>query len=392
MTLRYADSFAKYANNTQLNTYSTTNCTFNSGTGHDGNANFCEVPNFTISVGELRWSTDGGPGAPSIAQGDSIHFAGWLKIPTLHVSGNMPLIRFWNAAGTLSSVVSTDAADGKLQVHSFNNTFLAKESTASIAANTWYHIEARYVPDTSAGIFQVWVDGTQVINFSGNTIAGSYSTITRVTMCGLSSYHSYWDDVVCWDQESGSDFNYDHLDVHYIDVLNPDANGTTNDFTPSTGSNYQNVDDDPGYDTTTYNTASSNGQVDLYSLGDITTDEDAGIRAVKVVVRTGLQTSGSAGATIKARFNDTNDDAWSYSETSTGYVSRRTQFYERNPVTAELFAFSDVNDMELGVSRDSGSQNLRITHAYAEVVRGGAPYTPPTPSGSGGVQMFIPTI
>lgn len=394
MTLRFLDNLKHYSTTTQLSASAIANGTFNSGAGPDGTNGFWESGGGGSSNGLLAMLSDSGPGAFAITQGQAIHLAGKVKCATNGYSGVVNMLYFYNAATSAYATLVMDQADSdKLKVYSFGNTLLAAESSASMTVGTWYRIEVRFIPDEpTGGVWQVWIDGVLVINFSGDSITTTYSTITRVNISGGNTYRFHWDDVIAWD-ESGSDFaEAGEFGDFFIDTLDPSADGYLIQMTPSTGSNYQNVDDPTFHDAgSTYNTATADGQQDFFALNDITVDATKGIRAIKFEARTELASAGSGTGKLFARLNSTDYTLHTFTQASS--TNRRTTaFLEKNPVTGLPFTFSDVNDMQFGIERTSMSSNLRVTQLYALVLRGGAPYTPPSPSGAGGAVMFIPTI
>lgn len=165
--------------------------------------------------------------------------------------------------------------NGALRVRQHGGTTVITGGTSAngvIIINQWHHVEmaAKWNTAANGGKVKVWVDGTLVIDTSGDAVTGTVpSTITTVRFeFGTGSSAGWVDDVVVWD-ETGTDFVHQQIGPHRIEELTPDANDSVQ-FTPSAGSNFQNVDDPTFVDTdTTYNDGNVIGDVDVFTLSDL---------------------------------------------------------------------------------------------------------------------------
>ena len=136
-----------------------------------------------------------------------------------------------------------------------------------------------------------------------------------------------------------------------VAAIHPDGAGDTTQWTPSAGSNYQNVDEGGLLDEdTTYNSTSDDADQDLYTFanlaGAVTTVAglqimveprvDAGSMDVSTVVKTGTTTSVGSPSTI----------------TSTVYVTT-TRLLEEDPDTAAAWIPSGVNGAQFGIKANT---------------------------------------
>lgn len=147
-----------------------------------------------------------------------------------------------------------------------------------IVLDVWHYIECKVVIASSGGSVIVKIDGNTIFNLtSQNTLGQSGYGASWLRFLSPSS-NTFVDDLVMWDT-SGS-VNNDFMGDCKVYQLAPDANGDVNNFTPSTGSNYQNVDETTPNDDTDYNESSTVNDVDRYSYATLT--EPGNIKGVQV--------------------------------------------------------------------------------------------------------------
>jgi hypothetical protein len=117
-------------------------------------------------------------------------------------------------------------------------TLVAQGATPLVPYKT-YRIEIKYIPLTSGGTSTVWVDGAQQVTYSGNTTAGLEAIAAIGFGCGdaADGFNGYLDDIVCDDS--------DYIGSSYICAIIPNAVGTTTQWTPLSGTNFQNVNSVP---------------------------------------------------------------------------------------------------------------------------------------------------
>lgn len=157
---------------------------------------------------------------------------------------------------------------------------IAANTTTVIGDGTWHHIELKLIAANSlTGEIEIHIDG--VLDASVNVfLAGDSSgfagvnvpVFTEIQIAGCSTNTGsatdiFIDDVIVWD-DSGTGFTGALTDMHRLRVVPAKADGTLTDFTPSTGSNYENVDDTTTDDDTTYNETSTVGDEDRYTLSN----------------------------------------------------------------------------------------------------------------------------
>lgn len=149
-------------------------------------------------------------------------------------------------------------------------------SKKRIIDGEWHHVELYMSINNSTGAFKMWIDGDLQCDVSSHDTsdgATNISTFTRVRVssgwASNTAAYCWLDDIIVWD-DSGTEFTGELPNhIHRIDTIYPDGAGASANFTPSTGSNYQNVDEVPANDDTDYNESSTVGHIDSFSFGNM---------------------------------------------------------------------------------------------------------------------------
>lgn len=215
----------------------------------------------------------------TLSSGGGFHAAFWVKFVSIadlktffHMGTNVQ-----NGTNNRLMAYIGTRSTGAIYVNSHGVDFatpLTASPAGTVTTGTWYFIEysAKWNTSGSGGFIKVWINGNIIIDFSGTTNSGTVpSTVTQVGPVIWAGGHTInYDDFIFWD-ESGSDFALTQLSTSYvpeIETLSVDANDSVQ-FTPSTGSNFQNVDDTAFHDSdTTYNSSATTGHVDKFTLTD----------------------------------------------------------------------------------------------------------------------------
>lgn len=241
---------------------------------------------------------------------------------------------------------------GHLQVRrgsnlgTFGGTTLGT-GTKFFANSTYHYIEIKVVFDNSAGAVTVKVDGVTDISLSGidttqtaNNYANTFHIGDRSNAHGVTEY----DDVYLCDA-SGS-LNNDFLGDIRIVGLVPTGAGNYAQWTPSTGSNWQNVDETGPNGDTDYNSDSTPGHRDSFVMGDLPTGA-ASVLAVQYTLVARKDDAGTRQVAPFVRISGTDYDGTTVSVTTTYDTYRELK--ETSPATSAAWTPSEVNGMEYGV-------------------------------------------
>jgi hypothetical protein len=201
--------------------------------------------------------------------------------------------------------------------------------------NNWYYFEIKVVQHATAGTVTMKVNGQTVVdetdlltNYGGDYI--DYIYIREID-------NFYIDDIYVTDGEFLGDVK--------IRGFVPDANGTVNDFTPSSGSNYQCVDEVPSTDDTDYVDGSDPGDIDLYG---ITTGALSTVKAVKVLNQVKKTDAGTREARAICRSNGSNYNGTTVSLLDT-YSNLCQHIWETDPDDSNAWNQTKLEAAEFGL-------------------------------------------
>lgn len=130
-----------------------------------------------------------------------------------------------------------------------------------------------------------------------------------------------------------------------VTYLIPDGAGNQNDFTPTSGSNYQMVDETTADDATTVNTSSTVGHKDLLSLANLPTAANS-VYAIQEVTR--LRKDDAGAKTARQVIRTASTDYESADITPTTSFVTYLNVREQNPNTTAAWSTSDPNNLQGG--------------------------------------------
>lgn len=188
-----------------------------------------------------------------------------FKIQKIFSGGyDRDLVRFLDSADNtcLSLIFNNISHKLEARLGSYNGTLLASGNTVFNSGET-RHIEIAYAPLNSGGILTVRFGGVNELTYTGDTTAG-LENITKIIFGTASSDYGvdmFLDDVVI--------DNTNWIGNTYIQKGQVSGAGTTTQFTPSAGANYQCIDEIP-YSDTDYNSSNTVGHIDTFPITAIT--------------------------------------------------------------------------------------------------------------------------
>lgn len=238
--------------------------------------------------------------------------------------------------------------DREIEVRDSALNILGTTSGANILAHTWRYIEVKVTISGSVGQITIKVGETEVLNTSADkdTLNGSNVYVGAVELNYVHCLDTLIDDFYICDT-SGSK-NNDFLGDIRVDALRPNAAGTYTDFTPSAGSNHENVDEVPGPDDdTTYNDGANVGDQDSYQMPDLPAPAGTTIFGVKTQATVRKTDAGAMKCKLLTRAGTT-DDLGDEIILSDSYTTH-AEIFENNPDDSAAWEDADVNSMEPGV-------------------------------------------
>lgn len=229
-----------------------------------------------------------------------------------------------------------------------NGAFLA-EAKNVLFKDKWNHIQVKVVFGGS-GSFELKVnDVTVILDTAVATSKSGSTSCDMVTLHGLkggdtsSTTHLYDDWYIC---DTTGTSNNDFLGAIKIETLLPNGTGDSSDFTPSTGSNYQNVDEVP-IDTTTYNESlATSGNKDLFQIDNLSAISGS-IKGVQVT-NYAISTEGQV-ITVEGlvKSSITEDNAGTFYIGSDVYQPF-SAVWETDPALGGSWLVSNINALQIG--------------------------------------------
>lgn len=223
---------------------------------------------------------------------------------------------------------------GKLAV--FRGSTQIAESSIALTQNVFTYVEVQVKISTTVGYVKMRFDEVEVCNETGlNTSATGDDSwdeyrigqigATAAAPTGLNIYLHDWSVY----DGSGTEW-YDFMGDIEWDDYRVTANGNYSQFTPSAGTNYQNVDDSTADSDSTYNRSSTVGHKDSFAVTDVDTGD--AIKAVLVRAQCRKE-SGSAG--IKLGFRIGGSDYTGSEQSVSSSHAFKTEIFITNPATSE---------------------------------------------------------
>lgn len=191
------------------------------------------------------------------------------RLYVTNTTGGIPAFRY----GT--TTLAYMGIDNSAHPYAWKSGTLLETATETIVYNQWYLFEIHYKIDDTVGRFEVFMDGVQIIDYTGNTKFSSYTVFDNIQygpdqFLGGSVVIAF-DDLAMNDVNGGVDDSWCGDGV--VIKITPDGNGTHQNWHGSDGDstdNYLLVDEYP-YDSDTtyvYHDGGESGVQDQYTLSD----------------------------------------------------------------------------------------------------------------------------
>jgi hypothetical protein len=252
--------------------------------------------------------------------------------------------------------------DGTLSVIRYDggaNTVLAT-SFRTLADTGWFYVEFYGKIDPTVGVYEARVDGTRWLSATGvNTSSTGDSVANQVRVTNNSVLSdgaaAIVDDFYISDDdaEGGSASIVGFAGPVKIAYQQITADGASSEWTPLSGSNYQNVDDGPASgkdDDASYVATLTDGAVDLYTRGSF---EEIGVTIKAVAVHSWAEKQDALSRRLApTAYVGGVEYPGDYTDLSTSYAMVFHAF-ERNPATGAEWTRAAVNAAQFGVTHVS---------------------------------------
>lgn len=213
-------------------------------------------------------------------------------------------------------------------------------TTHVMTAGVWSYLEFKYTIDNSAGALEIRIDGsgTPDVDLSSIDTQNAGGPLSDAILLHGNNVNHDFDDFYIDDAQF-------HGDV-FITTLVPDGVGADADFTPSAGSNWENVDELPVDEDTTYNESSTAAHQDRHTFTDLPATADTVI-GVQVSTFSKKQAAGPREIRLVAYDGVTEGDGALDHTPGTEWEWDMTMF-EDHPTGAAAWTTSEVDAGEFG--------------------------------------------
>lgn len=230
--------------------------------------------NETLSSSRFMTSVDPWSPLSSLSLGMAVNFnwgnlagAAYAQVHLKNGAAFQMGFRFENT-GAISIVRCTSGTAGTVVATSDDNV---------VPANAWCYMEAEIVISSTVGRVTIWINGTQVANFTDLNIANSGTTVDRfmfhAPQTGSTSSLSL-DDIYVTDTA-------EHAGEYKIETIRPNADSTPLQLTPSTGATHYNLVGATLAQVTNYVEGQAAGLEDLYDLAPLSSTPES-VKAIQI--------------------------------------------------------------------------------------------------------------
>jgi len=259
----------------------------------------------------------------------------------LPVSFPSNIIQFWEGANNGINI----RVDTSGTISAYRGTTLLGTSALGLGSATWYYIELKVLTDNSIGTVEVRVNGAVWLNLTSQDTQPGTNAWHDAVRIGQTNATTRFDDMYVLDGSGSA--NNDFLGNRKVVAIDADGAGDSTNWTPSAGSNYQNIDDGEETDEdTTYNETSSDAIDDLYTYDDLP-GVTASVDGLQITAETRV-TAGSMDLSNMIKTGTTTSAGSPETITSTAYVTT-TRIAEQDPDTAAPWTPSGVNGAQFGI-------------------------------------------
>lgn len=259
------------------------------------------------------------------------------------------LLVFIDAGGALHASVQITAG-GLIRVfRGDTGGTLLGTGTIAIVPNVWTYLEFKVTISDTVGVFVTRVNGVVDINLSNQdtrnagTSASAY--LIQIMQTSGSTITTDIDDMYINDGSGGVDDDF-WGDGRVVEK-SVDGAGNYAQFTPSTGSNWQNVDDATPDSDTTYNESSTLNQID--SMTTAALGVTGTIKGVEVLI-SARKTDAGVGE-IAPHWRIANTDYAGTSKALSVDYTYVSQTYRVSPNTSSAWTVSELDGAELGYKK-----------------------------------------
>lgn len=259
-----------------------------------------------------------------------------------------PILQLRDNTGSVQVALSMHSVDGLLRLWRGDQSTLLATSSVALPTGSWNFFELKTTIHDTTGSMELRVNGITVATYTGDTKqSSSIGTARSIRLSGgvySSSLYGWIDDLYVCDG-TGTTHN-DFLGDCRIDTLYPNGVGGAAQFTPTgSATNWENVDDVPSDEDSSYNASETVGAIDSFVFTDLTTLNST-VFGVQANILARKDDAGSRTLRAIARAGSTNYEGSDLLLGDT-YLDQQ-QIWPINPATAAAWTEEDINATEFG--------------------------------------------
>lgn len=267
------------------------------------------------------------------------------------LSGLTPAILEVHSGGTVQLSLGNNSS-GQFRVSrgtQWGGTQLGISSGTTLTVGAYAYVELLATLHASAGAVEVRINGVAVLTLSGVNTAASGTAWDAVALGDPAASRSCpgdWDDLYVMDGSGAAPWNTFLGDCR-VDVCRPTGAGATTGWTPSTGANWQCVDDAAPNDDTDYAEATAAGAVDTF----VTEDAPAGGSIIGIQHTLSLRKTDAGTCTVAAVVRHSGADYVSADLAPGTTYAYGLVVQQTNPGTGVAWTAAGFNACEFGYKR-----------------------------------------
>lgn len=261
-------------------------------------------------------------------------------------------LEFGNAAANFDLHFSVQiTTTGNLEIELGGVTSM-QVSTKSLTPGIWYYLEVKWFIDNTTGTVEIFVNGKKGgwIDFTGDTqnVAGT-ADVDAIRLTGQASFAGDiydYDDFYVLDLLGSAPGN-DRLGDSIVETLNPSGAGAEAQWSPSAGSNFENVDEATPDGDTTFNSSSVVADDDRFAMDNLVNTPST-VFAAQVNGMFRLEDAGAR--TLKLKVEDTVTEGLGadFAPTFDANYLGEFEVFEDHPTDANPWITAEINGMEAG--------------------------------------------
>ncbi len=275
----------------------------------------------------------------------------WMWCPRFEDQTAFAILKFKHEASGSQHLVFTVYDGVHVRVTLSTTVFLGTVNNA-FNQEAWNFVEVKVKVDESPdGTIEMRVNGDTVLDLSGiDTQVGSYSFIDTIELKGgfgtseTDDTQTKYDDLYICDTLGAR--NNDFLGPVKVESLFPTSAGDSAGWTPSAGSNWENVDE-VTFDTATYNEAAASTTKDLFNCNDLVYLTN--VMAVDVNGIVQVDSPQEKALKLKVKSSTTEGIGPPESVVETSKYTVVSGIWEGNPHTGfSQWTVSEINNLQIG--------------------------------------------